>query len=96
MFNDENHREFYSNEDYERVGGRKIDENENTVTVKTSKDAKSSDGEENEEEINPLEFVKSGKIFSKKRKEGLVTSKLGSLIDQKIPIPLLKKQIVQI
>ena len=81
MFNDENHREFYSNDDYERVGGRKLDENEDAEPAKN--DAKSSDGDENQgEDLAPIsEIVKSGKIFSKKRKEGLVTSKLGSLSD---------------
>jgi hypothetical protein len=34
MFNLENHREFYSNEDYERVGGRKLDENEESIPTK--------------------------------------------------------------
>ena len=45
MFNDENHREFYSNDDYERVGGRKLDENEDAPA--NGKDARSSDGDEN-------------------------------------------------
>ena len=46
MFNEENHREFYSNDDYERVGGRKIDENEDAPATEGN-NVKSSDGDDN-------------------------------------------------
>lgn len=44
----------------------------------------------------PSEWVKKGKIFSKKRKEELVTSRLGCLTQQKLPLPSGYAQIVRL
>ena len=81
IFNVENQREFYSNDDYDRVGGKK----EGTV----GQDDSASEAGVPDAEIKP-------KIFSQKRKEGLVTSRIGSLLVQKLPVPLSYVQVVSL
>lgn len=43
LFNEDNHREFYSNEDYEKVGGRKLDENEDSKDAKEPSEVDDND-----------------------------------------------------
>lgn len=69
IFNEKNQREFYSNEDYERVGGRKIDDNDSTPLDTSERHLSENDA-----------TSKCPKIFSKKRREGQVTSRIGNLL----------------
>ena len=77
LFNQKAQREYYSNADYTTLAGREDDD------------------ELDEEQLDPKMADISGsgckakapKIFSSKRKEGQVTSRLGNLNLQKLPIP---------
>ena len=64
IFNEPNQREFFTNMDYEKVGGRKTD----------------VDFAENSDVEKPVPEKNMPKIFSQKRIEALMTSQVGSLL----------------
>ena len=81
VFNEMNQREFYSNRDYERVGG---------IKEELDSDFQLSDGETvhdfqeiDEDYLRMQSNLKQVKIFSTKRKELLCTSRIGNFKDQK-------------
>ena len=118
IFNTENQREYYSNRDYQRVGGRKNDidglsecdeavsddendgataaiqgfEDDSQANIDTLTDANTKDG--NGPPSNHSD--KKPKIFSKKRLDGQITSRLGDLLHQKLPLPANCQQAVML
>ena len=66
LFNQGLQREFYTNDDYLRVGGQKDEDDDNESDTRTS-----GYGDEKD---------KPQKIFSMKRKEGVTTSRIGNLL----------------
>ena len=81
LFNKKAQREYYTNGDYLRVGGKSADLNPALRQIV----AEDSSDEEYDECSEPEK--RGPKIFSSKRKEGQVTSRIGSLLEQKLPIP---------
>ena len=84
IFNLENQREYYSNRDYQRVGGRKGDL-DTTLDLLDDTPSQAADDDEifnNEAKDNDAQENRENrpKIFSKKRKEGQVTSRIGDLL----------------
>ena len=84
-FNQLNQREFYTNRDYERVGGT-IEELDSDYRLTESE--LSADFAEIDEEFQKLQNnMKQIKIFSIKRKDLLCTSRIGNLREQMRPLP---------
>lgn len=78
IFNLKTQREYYTNDDYHRVGGRD--------------DGDGGDDAASNEDIDKSEFqqpsAKRGqRIFSRKRVENQRTSRLGTFNQQKLPLP---------
>lgn len=113
IFNEENQREYYTNRDYQRVGGRKSDvdgisldetlsDAENDVPVDCFEESSQNNVDTQAESLakdgtglsQPQD--KKPKIFSKKRKDGQITSRIGDLLQQKLPIPQNCKQMISI
>ena len=82
LFNKKAQREYYTNSDYLRVGGKSTDLNPalRQIVADDSSDEEIDDCISEPEKRGP-------KIFSSKRKDGQVSSRIGTLLDQKLPIP---------
>ena len=77
LFNQKAQREYYTNADYTALAGREEDFDMDDENI----EAKMAD-------ISQATCkARAPKIFSSKRKEGQVTSRLGNLMQQKLPVP---------
>ena len=119
LFNKKAQREYYTNADYNRVGGR--DQEFDTGDLLDADNSAGEDDAVNAELVLDSEDkcdLSSGKsvvvekmaadqanlsalrrappkIFSSKRKDGQVTSRIGSLLQQKLPVAPHTKQVVE-
>lgn len=79
IFNCKAQREYYTNDDYHRVGGR--DDGDG------ADDAASNEDVDRPECQQQLSAKRGQRIFSRKRVENQRTSRLGTFNEQKIPLP---------
>lgn len=84
LFNNKYQREFFTNKDYELFGGNK-DEFDSELCP--------DDGGAPNDDAN---LIRQNKIFSNKRKDLLITSKLGNLRSQQHTLPVNTKQEIVI
>ena len=81
LFNEKRHREFFTNQDYIKVGGRREEFDELEDDSEPSEhDQILESGKSQGDELKRAHSKSSFKFFSVKREEGLVTSQIGSLI----------------
>lgn len=102
IFDEKLHREFYTNRDYIRVGGRaedfpgQVDDEEaavrNSCNLQVEQRQVNTGGSvlNNDHDKNNNHNSQMYKFFSVKREQGLVTSQIGSLNDQMKPQMILR------
>ena len=91
-FNDLNQREFFTNCDYEKVGGVNDELDSNYKMSQNGSVAALSDADDEYRELQ--DNIKKAKIFSIKRTSLLCSSRIGNLREQMKPLPQLTKQVM--